>query len=72
METRRHEDKTMEFRRQENKETRRQDNSNVLYSCIPVFSYSKKSNVSYSRILVFPYSCILVFYKYNNNKKNNN
>ena len=46
----------MKFRRQENKKTRRQDNSNVLYSCIPVFSYSKKSNVLYSRIPVFSYS----------------
>ena len=56
--TRRQENKTMEFRRQENKETRRQDKCNVLYSCIPVFSYSKKSNVSYSCIPVFLYSRI--------------
>ena len=54
--TRKQGDKTMVFRRQGDKKTWRQDNSNVLYSCIHVFLYSKKTNVLYSRIPVFLYS----------------
>ena len=54
--TRRQENKTMVFRRQGDKKTWRQDNSNVLNSCIHVFLYSQKTNVSYSCIPVFLYS----------------